>query len=237
MSNRSKKDNAAKKLSREEIAKIEIGQTSISKNLTIVVCILFLALVLGYPLLQAGYEIVSGGKKFPQSWDIFRSFSVPPEFSESKNLLDNFTSGNKQLLTKINKYEDELEDSALMRKYLLPPAQGTLLKLFKTGNEKVFVGNDGYIFFQAGFEYLTNSGFLAPNIMKKRFAKAKIAVDPRKAILQFKEQLAARGIDLIIIPMTIKPMIYPDKFSAFFKNYPTYLQNPSFEEFKKVECE
>jgi alginate O-acetyltransferase complex protein AlgJ len=217
------------KLSREDIAKMEIGNTQISRALTIVVCILFLALIAGYPMLQIGYEIVTGKRKVPQAFEIFFSLSKPM----SQNSKDDLIAANEELLSKINRYEDDLEDNSLLLKHLLPSAQKTLLDVFKIGNEKVFIGTDGFLFFQSGIKYLTNPGFLNPDILKKRTAKAEIQADPRKAIIQFKNQLAKRNIKLIIVPTPVKPMIYPDKFSSMFKDFSAYLQNPSFAKFKQ----
>lgn len=217
------------KLSREDIAKMEIGHTQISRVLTILICILFLVLIVGYPMLQVGYEIVADKRKVPQVFEIFFSLSKPSSRDSKKDLLD----VNAELLSKINRYEDDLEDNSLLLKYLLAPVQKSLLDIFETGNEKVFVGRDGFLFFQSGIKYLTNPGFLKPDVLKKRISEAEIQADPRKAIIQFKNQLAERNIKLIIVPTTIKPMIYPDKFSSMFNNFSAYLQNPSFIKFKQ----
>ena len=57
--------------------------------------------------------------------------------------------------------------------------------------------------------------------------------DPRVAIIHLKEQLARRGIVLIIMPTPIKAMIHPEKLSHRYVGRQTELQNPSYEQFKE----
>jgi alginate O-acetyltransferase complex protein AlgJ len=85
----------------------------------------------------------------------------------------------------------------------------------------------------SGVSYLTNGGFLEPEFMSKRLAKeAGVQPNPIKAILQFNEQLKARDIKLIIMPMPIKPMLYPEMLTG--KSYELPLQNSSFEAFSEA---
>ena len=213
------------KLSREEIAEIEIGKTQISRGLTLFICAVFLILIVGYPMLQAGYEIITGKFKIPQSIEIF--FDLFRPFPENKRT---FIDANGELLARINRYEDQLEDNSLLFKSLLPPVQKMMTGIFNKGNEKALIGNGGFLFFQDDIKYLTNPGFLEPEVLTRRLD---VQPDPRKAILQFKNQLAKYGIKLIIIPTPVKPMIYPDKLSDALKGLPGYLQNSSFAKFKK----
>ena len=217
------------KLSREDMAKLEIGNTQIPKVLTSIICISFLVFIIGCPIMQAAYEMLSTKRTIPQSFEIFFNLSQPFE----KNAKDNLIVINKNLLSEINRYEDNLEDNSLLLKYLMSPVQNILLDIFNTGNEKAFTGKDGFLFFQSGINYLTSSGFLRSDVLEKRIADAEIQADPRKAIIQFKNYLAKDNIKLIIVPTTVKPMIYPDKFSSAFKNFSKYLQNPSFAKFKR----
>ncbi|MEI6614542.1 MAG: hypothetical protein WCL37_06570, partial [Chrysiogenales bacterium] len=54
---------------------------------------------------------------------------------------------------------------------------------------------------------------------------------PRKAVRQFRDELAARGISLIIMPIPVKPAIYPEKFSASVGQHSAPLQNASYRQF------
>ncbi len=90
------------------------------------------------------------------------------------------------------------------------------------------IGKDGWLFFSGDYEYLINPGFLRKEKLHKRMLSG-VQPDPVKAVLQFQEQLKERGIRLILLPVPVKPMIYPDKLSGVSGP----LQNPSWEEFKK----
>lgn len=99
--------------------------------------------------------------------------------------------------------------------------------MLRTGNEKVIIGKDGWLFFSEDYKYLINSGFLREEKIRARML-SNIQPDPVKAILNFKNQLAARGIQLMLVPVPAKPMIYPDKLAGVNLQ----LQNPSWAKFK-----
>lgn len=188
-----------KKLSREEIAKIEIGTTEISNPQKWTLFLLFICFISIYPVIQ---------------------FCVQNPLAEWKN------AGTIE--QNIKAYETAIEDSSLLRQFLLAPAQEVSLNIFQTGNEKVIVGKDGWLFFSGDCDYLVNPGFLRQNVMHKRLLKG-VQPDPLKAILDFNRQLKMRGIQLILLPVPVKPMIYPDMLNG--NRAP--LQNPSFSEFKQ----
>ena len=188
-----------RKLSREDIAKLEIGHTEISKAKKWFIVLFFVLLITIYPALQ---------------------ICVRQPFAHWRN------AGSVQ--QSIKAYETAIEDSSLLRQWLLSPAQRFALKVFKMGNEKVIVGKDGWLFYTADHEYLVNRGFMEPEVLSKR-VKQGVQPDPVKAIIDFNRQLQSRGIRLIVLPVPVKPMIYPDKLNG--SKAP--LQNPSFAKFKQ----
>lgn len=187
------------RLSREEIAKIEIGHTEVTAAQQWALSIFFLAAIVVYPVCQ---------------------FCSHQPFADWRN--------EGEILASIKAYETTIEDNSLLRKWLLAPAQRFLTAVFRTGNEKVIVGKDGWLFFSGDYEYLVNPGFLDAGALAKRAQKG-VQPDPVKAICDFDRQLKNRGIRLIVLPVPVKPMIYADKLGA--KTFP--LQNPSFAEFQK----
>ena len=187
------------RLSREEIAKIEIGHTEVTTAQKITLTVLFIATITVYPICQF--------------------FSHQP-FADWRN--------TGEILSSIKAYETAIEDNSLLRRWLLAPAQRFLTGVFHTGNEKVIVGNDGWLFFSGDYEYLVNPGFLNAEVLGKRQQKG-VQPDPVKAISDFNRQLKNRGIRLILLPVPVKPMLYADKLHSSA----CPLQNPSFEEFKK----
>ena len=160
-----------RKLSREEIANIEIGHTEVSTAQKWALTLFFLAFIAIYPVCQFCYR---------------------QPFAEWRN-----TGEIKQ---SIKAYETAIEDSSLLRKWLLPPIQSALTRTLHFGNEKVIVGKDGWLFFSGDYEYLINPGFLRPEVLHKRELKG-VQPDPCKAIKDFHRQLKERGIKLILVPV------------------------------------
>ena len=192
-------DTKKVRLSREEVAKLEIGHTDVGRGPKWALTLFFLAVIGLYPIAQ---------------------FCVRQPFAEWRN------AGTVQ--ASIKAYETAIEDSSLLRQWLLTPVQRLLTGWLHTGNEKVIIGCNDWLFFSGDYEYLINPGFLRPEILHKRMLKG-VQPDPVTAILDFDRQLKARGIRLILLPVPVKPMIYADQLGG--KRIP--LQNPSFAVFKE----
>lgn len=69
---------------------------------------------------------------------------------------------------------------------------------------KGLIGRDGFLFFRGDLEYLL-SGDLRDQPNER---------DPYPAIVDFKNQLAARGIDFLLVVIPTKAEVYPEKLSA-----------------------
>jgi alginate O-acetyltransferase complex protein AlgJ len=55
--------------------------------------------------------------------------------------------------------------------------------------------------------------------------------DPRGAIVQFRNDLAARGITLVVMPTPLKPSLHPEMLAPRYGDAAGVLQNPSYESF------
>ena len=187
------------KLSREEIAKREIGATEVSKAQKLFLSIFFLLVIGTYPCVQFVYS--SPLKEIRPAPTAQKAFK---------------------------QYETAIEDTSLLRAVLLTPAQEFLTKCFRTGNEKVIVGRDGWLFYSGDYDYLVNPGFLQAGRMHKRDL-AGAHPDPVAAIQRFADDLKKRDIRLILIPVPGKPLVYGDKLGAS----DNLGNNKSFGEFKK----
>ncbi len=129
----------------------------------------------------------------------------------------------------IKSFEKQLEEESVVSRWLLPRTQSLLTGKLGAGNEQVYLGRNGWLFYRPDVDYVTGSPFLSEAWQRKRLHAAKVQPDPIKAIVQFRDQLAARGIDLVIVPVPVKPAIEGAQLST--KAGPR-LQNGSFEEFK-----
>jgi alginate O-acetyltransferase complex protein AlgJ len=111
-----------------------------------------------------------------------------------------------------------LEDQSAVGRALRPPTQLALSGWFGAGNERVYVGRDGWLFYRPDVEHLTGRGFLDRRVMERRVTASSEyedppQPDPRPAIRQFKRDLEARGIALVIVPTPVKPSIHPGELA------------------------
>ena len=129
----------------------------------------------------------------------------------------------------IKSFEKQLETDSVVSQWLLPPTQSLLTGKFGAGNEEVYLGRDGWLFYRPDVDYVTGPPFLSATALRHRQVHARIQADPIKAVVQFRDQLAARGIDLVVVPVPTKPTLEGKHLSS---SAPANLQNASFEEFK-----
>ena len=101
-------------------------------------------------------------------------------------------------------YEKEMEDSAAFARASRPWIQYAWFKAFGDAGEKVLVGRDGWLFYRPDVRYLVEqpAGPEANNLQ-----------DPLDAILDFQRQLQVRGINLLVVPMPVKPSLYGGKLT------------------------
>ena len=236
-----------KHLSREEIAKLEIGHTDSTPAINWFLTLFFLAVVTLVPVLQFGREwaaIRAGkepGRRVPQSLDVF-SFLFPSR-AEVRSLVgapDGLLAAgsrvNNRMLADIQTYETELKERDALMQWVIPRMQIPVTAWLRGGNEDAYCGRDGWLFYRKDIDSLTSRGFLDPEVLARRAAggselKLPPQPDPIKAIRHFRDQLAARGIALVVVPAPVKPSIYPERFSGRYAGRDEAVQNPSFGDF------
>lgn len=94
------------------------------------------------------------------------------------------------------------ERSDLVRR-LRPRAQEALVRLVRYGNERAYVGRDGWLFFRPDFDHLI-----------RRRPAGTFEGDPAREIVAFRDQLARRGAALVVLPAPVKPSIEPRRLAA-----------------------
>ena len=243
---------------REEIAKIEIGHTDSTRPINLFLTLLFLALITVVPVLQTvvdwkalardreramAAQQPGPARRFPQVFDVMTL--LMPSGAEWKGLVRSaslrqaFRAGraiNNRMLADIGAYERTLKDGDRMIQALIPMVQSVLTGLLRGGNEDVYCGRGGWLFYRRDIDCLTGRGFLDPAVLKARAAggnelKAPPQPDPVRAIVEFDAALKARGIRLIVMPVPSKAGVEPDRFSRRYGRISRPLQNPSFEDF------
>lgn len=105
-------------------------------------------------------------------------------------------------------YERRLEDANWAARMTRPWIQFAQFALLKDGGEKAVIGTDGWYFYKPGLKYMLsrqNSG----HSTKGPSASA----DPVEAIVDFRDQLAGRGIRLVVMPVPNKESVYPERLT------------------------
>jgi hypothetical protein len=104
------------------------------------------------------------------------------------------TTGN------LRAFEKEMERSSVYSQQVRPWMQYFIYLVLRNPGEKAILGRDGWLFYKPDVQYLVEQS-------------PKGSEDPVPAILAFREELARRGIRLMVIPMPGKPSVYPEKLT------------------------
>ena len=243
-------------LSREEIAKIEIGHTETTPAICRFLTVLFVIVLVSIPLLQNVVEFREiarerarsreDGEKparaWPQCYDIVRLVPTPTELlgaaraGSLRGVFGRLKEINNRILRDIQTYEQDLKDCSNLVQWLIPRMQVATTGWLRGGNEDAYCGREGWLFYRPDVDYLVGPGFLDPKVLARRAAsgnewKAPPQPDPVKAIVDFRDQLAKRDIQLVVVPTPLKPMIYPERYTRRRVDCRRPLQNASYEEF------
>lgn len=233
----------SRKIGREEEAKLALEYTRISRACGWLLTAAFLLTIFSVPVLQSVLEVKNGQasatgvlpralgeatRELP-SWEQIRAVR---SWQNARDLVPD--AGQFKV------HEEALEDESFLAQWLLPRASGVLLRA-GVGNEQVYLGERDasgkrWLFHRPGVDYITGKGFLDPSLLRVREragdeSVAALQPDPVRAIIDFKQQLLARGIDLIVMPTPLKPMLEPEKLWSRFDENTGLLQNPSYSQF------
>ena len=224
-------------LTREQQAMREIGVTDISPGVALAMTLAFCGLIAAVPLWEEFAPRRSGA--MARHWSVA---GLVPTWSEVQGIATSSSPWqatlkvNARILREIKTYEDGLKADSTIVQALVPLMQVPISGWLKGGNEDAYIGRDGWLFYRKDIDSLTGHGFLDPAVLARRAAGGSELVappqpDPIKAIVDFRDQLASRGIDLIVMPVPIKPTVYPERFSARYEGRTGVVQNSSFKAF------
>ena len=101
-------------------------------------------------------------------------------------------------------YERSMEAANWLGHVSRPWIQFAQFAWLNDGGEKAVVGHDGWYFYKPGLNYM----------LARPHNPAQATNDPFPAILDFRDQLAARGIRLVMMPVPNKDSIYPDRLTS-----------------------
>jgi alginate O-acetyltransferase complex protein AlgJ len=219
-----------RKVSREQEAEMALRNSAFTGRSRLLLIVLFILTILSVPTIQFAYE-----KTRPQSEGRPTTFNVYKAYPAWKKIRT--VRGPRDLWrllprgAELKAAEKELETESVVSEWLLPRVQ-SLLSTLGAGNEQVYFGRDGWLFYRPDVEYLTGPPFLAPTALRHRTQAAAVQPDPVKAIVAFRDQLAARGIKLVVFPVPTKASLEPERLS-FRARAEELLENESFTEFQR----
>ena len=101
----------------------------------------------------------------------------------------------------LHAYEQSLEETSLVVKQLRPWMQYLQWRFLADAGEKVVVGRHGWLFYRPSVRYA---------IERQTDAPESDSADPLPAIRSFRDQLQARGIRLLVVPVPNKESVYPE---------------------------
>jgi alginate O-acetyltransferase complex protein AlgJ len=216
-----------KKLTREEVANIEVGHTAISPVMARIMVLIFLVIIALVPAIEIIHQFRGGnagagttstvraegavegkaGLANVAALDLFRRW---PSIDEFTFPVHRQAEAEKNRLVAFERF---VENASLSKQTMIPYIQAVFTGWFGTGNSKVVVGRDHWLFYRPGVDYLSGHGFLTE--AHRREVK-RIHPDPRLAILAFDAACKQAGIRLVLMPMTDKTMVHPEKLSRSF---------------------
>jgi len=109
----------------------------------------------------------------------------------------------------LHAHERSLEETSLVVKQLRPWTQYFQWKFLADAGENVVVGRHGWFFYRPGVRYVTERQTGAP---------ASNSADPIAAIRSFRDQLQARRIRLLVVPVPDKECVYPGMLARQAEN-------------------
>lgn len=227
-------------LSREEVARREVGRTDVSPATARLLVVSFLVMIAVVPLVEWWGVRALRADGVEPSWShllaVPRNVRAALDVSAGQGLWSRTVQANRRVLAGLTAFENGLEDESVLGRALRPPAQLVLTKWLGAGNERVYRGSDGWLYFRPDVEYVTGRPFLDERTLRRRIASASEwdeppQPDPRPALAQFRRDLEARGIALVVMPTPVKPSVHPEGLAARYEGAVGPVQNPSYASF------
>ena len=226
------------KLSREDIAQIEVGHTTVQPATARALVVVFLILI----TIPALADLIVNGWRQTGDASGWSTLAGLPARARSTFAEDNgaglrkrIVAANRVVLEGLHNFEDDLADESPIFAVVRPSAQSMLSGRLGVGNERVYQGRDGWLFYRPDVDFVVGAGFLDAAGMRRRVESDRDRIDqlqpdPRLALVDFKRQLERRGITLVVVPTPVKPAMHPEKL-ANRRTWTIPVQNPSYGAF------
>lgn len=193
-----------KAIDREQQAEAEIGHTTFSRGVPLFLTSLLLALIFGVFALERFQS-----DSVPLADDMLHLAPSVADVSDTvtrEGVYNAFFTVNRTLLGNMERLTSDLERSSPLREALLPPMNRYLTGYLGAQNADVLRGRDGWLYYGPAVSHLTGPGFLDARFPHRD--------EPVEALAAFHDQLAERGIQLVVVPLPVKASIHPEQLSS-----------------------
>ena len=155
----------------------------------------FLGIIFAVPVVQTCVEIHRGQRV--QFTDVFRT---------------------RPTAANLREYERTLEEKSVFQQNARPVMQQLLFASLRDTGARAILGRDDWLFFRPDLRYVVEPDRLETDTGSSAWAQPSDPVTRRagvvRAIAHFRDQLAERGIQLLVVPVPGKPSIYSDKLTS-----------------------
>jgi alginate O-acetyltransferase complex protein AlgJ len=222
------------RMDREEAALRELGVTRAGQRTRWILILGFLVTIFTVPVLQSWRDCTLSKPGQPSALNglitAFPHAASAGTGAISCGLFPAISSADRSLKEELHEVEKSLEKESLLTHRFLPKFQWFASKYLNLGNEKVFLGRDGWLYYRPDVDYLTAGAF---PVTTKVSGVGSIGrqCSPIPAIKAFRDDLAKRNITLLVMPVPVKPMIEPEHLLIDSPKEQTLLQNTSYTAF------
>ncbi|MEE8366997.1 MAG: hypothetical protein V3S30_01645 [Thermoanaerobaculia bacterium] len=221
--------------SREAIALDEVGHTDVSRGVALGLLVVLVTLMVMSTLVELVQPATHWSNR-TKPWVRLTSLVSQIPSAVQTAFTEGLVAGNRQLHGVIEAFENGLEEDSALIALVQPQTQLLLTRWLRAGNEEVYPGRDGWLYFRPDVDFLTGAPFLAPEVLKLRARggdqwSPPPQPDPLPAIAELRRQVEAAGAELLVIPTPLKPAIHPEMFSRRYADATGPIRNPSEEDF------
>lgn len=107
-------------------------------------------------------------------------------------------------------FEERLESRSLIVRWARRLHAPLVDELLARGNAKVVFGRENWLFYRQAVDYVTGPP-IASQRARRLLATPATGGDPLTAIVDFHRQLRTAGVELLLVPVPVKPTLYPER--------------------------
>ena len=198
---------------REQAARREITLTRVSRTTGRILIMLFLITITAVPVLQTAMDYRRLGGRVEK----LRLADVPGAIRQALlRLADAPEQGfvtacgeaNHAMKSGFHDFEKALEKESFLSAALIPRWQTVASGFLGVGNEKVFLGKEGWLYYRPDLDYLAGPPFPVSSEGISTLSRGGRVANPLPALESLARDLSARGIRLIVVPIPVLSLIH-----------------------------